>query len=62
MNTKLQKPTVKDIIDYLSQFPPETPFRIEDADTNWTISIIHAHQDQEGKVWFSGEYSEMGDD
>ena len=55
---KLEKPTVADVIAFLSQFPPSTPFRIEDPDTSWTIELIHAYQDEEA-VWFTGEYGEM---
>ena len=56
---ELKNPTVKDIIEYLSQFPDDAPFRIEDPDTNWTINIIEASSDGRGIVWFTGSYSEM---
>jgi hypothetical protein len=56
--TVLHQPTVAEVIAYLSQFPPETPFRIEDADTSWTIHVIHACRDA-AAVWFSGQYHEM---
>lgn len=55
---KLENPTIAQVIEYLSQFPPDAPFRIEDPDTNWTINIIHARQCG-GIVWFTGEYCEM---
>lgn len=55
---KLEKPTVADVIAFLSQFPPDTPFRIEDPDTSWTIELVHAYQDEEA-VWLTGEYGEM---
>lgn len=57
--TELKNPTVKDIIEYLSQFPDDAPFRIEDPDTNWTINIIDATQDTKGIVWLTGSYDEM---
>lgn len=57
-NRELINPTVADVIAYLSQFAPETPFRIEDPDTMWTINIVHASR-AGGIVWFMGEYSEM---
>lgn len=54
----LMKPTVADLISYLQAFPPETPIRIEDADTNHTIEIFHFSEGSSG-LTISGEYSEM---
>lgn len=57
-DTVLRFPTVGDVIEHLSKFHSAAPFRIEDADTNWTIGLIHVTEDG-GAVWLSGEYSEM---
>lgn len=54
----LKSPTVADVIALLATLPPETPFRLVDADTNWTISVIHIDVDEEA-AWFSGMYEEM---
>jgi hypothetical protein len=59
MTDMLIKPTVGDVIAFLQTLPPDAPFRIEDADTSWTISTIHTRIDGGGVVWFLGEYPEM---
>lgn len=59
---KLSNPTVADVIAYLGTFLPESPFRIEDPDTNWIINIIYAHQDSMGIVFFTGDYGDMNSD
>lgn len=61
MKEVLKNPTIKQMIAYLSKFDPDTPFRIEDPDTNWTINIIHASKNDEG-VWLTGDYNEMESD
>ena len=57
----LDNPTVAEVIAFLQQLPPETPFLIRDADTGWTIREIHTEKDSRG-VWFGGEYFEMSSD
>ncbi len=56
--TKLVKPTVRDVIRYLQTLPIDTPFRIDDADTGWTISTIYFEENKDG-VFLSGKYEEM---
>jgi hypothetical protein len=56
---KLVDPTVGDMIAWLSKFPIDTPFRIEDPDTHWTIGIVHGWE-EDGTLWVTGEYHEMG--
>lgn len=54
------KPTVADVIAFLQKQKPDAPFRIEDADTNWTIETFPAHVDDKGVVWFgAAEFSKM---
>lgn len=60
--TKLNRPTVQDVINALKDFPADSQFRIEDADTNWEISIFNVMQDKDGWVWFdAADYGDMGD-
>lgn len=54
----LVEPTVGQVIDLLSGYHKDMPFRMEDADTNWTIKIIHVDV-VDGELFFSGEYNEM---
>ena len=56
--TTLTKPTVGEMINKLSEYPIDMPLRIEDADTNWTIDIIH-FDDGTGELFLSGQYWEM---
>lgn len=58
---KLESPKVRDLISKLSEFNPEMPIRIEDADTQWLIKIIY-FDEYEGKILMSGKYNEMGDE
>lgn len=58
---KIENPTVAELICLLQTLPQDKPLRIEDADTNWTISIIHVSEDAEA-IWLYGDYSEMIDD
>ena len=57
-NIKLEKPKVKDLVAVLLNFDQEKDIRIEDADTNWEISIIHFFESEE-KIFMGGSYSEM---
>ena len=59
--TTLDKPTIGDMIKKLSEYPSDMPFRIEDADTNWTIDLIH-FEESDGKLFIKGEYGEMSHD
>jgi hypothetical protein len=54
----LDSPTAAEMIEFLKQVPPDTPVRIRDPDTGWTISKIHYEHDKEA-LWFTGEYREM---
>lgn len=58
--TQLDNPKVKDLVALLLKLDQEKDIRIEDADTNWEISIIH-FSEQENKIFMSGEYYEMGE-
>ena len=58
IETVLDKPVVKDLIEALKSFDPSSPLRIEDADTGWEIHKIHINF-REGKIWLCGEYHEM---
>ena len=58
MKDKLFSPTVGNIVAFLSALPQDKPFRIEDADTAWTIATIHVRSDDEA-IWFYGKYEEM---
>lgn len=58
MKETLERPTVKDMIELLSKLDPVTPFRIQDADTDWTIEIVHVMTNDLG-VWLHGHYHEM---
>lgn len=55
----IERPTVRQMIEFLGQFDPDAPLRIEDADTFQSIEIIHAEADHEGTIYLSGSYSEM---
>ena len=55
----LSKPTVAEIIAVLSKFPPDHKFTLDDADTRWTIDVIHIAV-YDGEVQFYGVYEEMG--
>lgn len=55
----LRKPTVAEVMKLLATLPQDAPFRIQDADTYWEISIVHVEIDEAGTVWFSGKYHEM---
>ncbi len=61
MSNTLNKPKVKDLIEKLMEFDPEMPVRIEDADTQWLIYIIH-FSIYNGALLMSGEYHEMGEE
>lgn len=54
----LTKPTVGDVIRQLSKYDPSVPFVICDADTNYTIEIIH-FDNYDDYISLSGLYSEM---
>jgi hypothetical protein len=54
----LNGPTVLQLVSALAEFHPNTPLRIEDADTGWPIHKIHI-EEGDGVVWLSGEYHEM---
>jgi len=57
---QLVNPTVADVIAFLQTQRPDAPFRIEDADTSWTISIFPVRVDPDGTVWFGpAEYGDM---
>jgi hypothetical protein len=60
VDATLTKPTVKEVIDFLSLFDPDTPFRLEDPDTSWTISTVHWRVIC-GVLFFTGEYPEMNE-
>jgi len=54
----LNQPTVQQVIELLATYPPDTKFTIEDADTLWSIDVIHVRENQ-GEVYFYGTYPEM---
>lgn len=60
-NFTLENPKVKDLVAVLLKLDQEKPIRIEDADTNWEISIFHFCE-SDGKIFMAGDYSEMGED
>ena len=62
---KIERPTVAQFIQFLSQFPPDAPLRIADPDTGWTIAVIHAstgHHPHTDWVWLMAHYHEMTKD
>uniref|UniRef100_A0A6M3KUN2 Uncharacterized protein n=1 Tax=viral metagenome TaxID=1070528 RepID=A0A6M3KUN2_9ZZZZ len=60
-NIKLIKPKVKDLVKLLLSFDQEKEIIISDADTGWTISIIH-FEEYNGKIEMAGAYGEMNND
>lgn len=58
MHQILVKPTVGQMIEALQQPPADTPFRMEDADTEWPITVIHIELREDG-LWLFGLYHEM---
>lgn len=56
---KLDRPTVADLIRKLSTYPADMPVRLQDADTDWTICIIHFSVEKEKTLFLGGEYCEM---
>lgn len=56
---ELKEPTVEDLINHLSQFHPKLPVRINDQDTDWTISNINIGMCDNGKVWLYGTLGDM---
>jgi len=59
--TKIEYPTVSDMINALKKFPPDQPLRIRDPDTNWTISVIRI-LDRGEVLWLTADYAEMDKD
>lgn len=55
----LDKPTVGDLVAFLSTLPQDMPIIIEDADTNWTIDKIHITRGKDGPISMWGSYPEM---
>lgn len=60
-NFVLNCPTVREVIEKLSTFPPNAKFVMEDADTGWVINVIHIDE-CDNEVQFSGIYEEMHSD
>jgi hypothetical protein len=58
IDTILDRPTAAELIALLKDMPPDTPVRIEDPDTGWTIHQVHVFMRAE-KLWLTGEYCEM---
>jgi hypothetical protein len=58
MRTTLDRPTAAELIAVLQQLPPDTPVRIEDPDTQWTIHQVEVYT-KDGKFWLTGSYPEM---
>lgn len=57
---KLVRPTVADVLAFLRKQRLDAPFRIEDADTSWTVSVIPVRVYPDGSVWFGpADYNEM---
>lgn len=54
----LTTPTVDEVIKLLQKLPKDAQFRMIDADTNWTIKIVHC-QITSSAVYFLGSYGEM---
>ena len=54
----LVKPTIATLIATLQTLDPNLSFTVEDADTGWTIDIIHIEQDKNG-VFIRSNYDEM---
>jgi hypothetical protein len=54
----LTNPNVSGLIEALQRYEPGMPVIIRDADTDWTINIIHIEV-EDGKLVLFGEYSEM---
>ena len=54
----LDSPTAAEMIAFLHQVPPDTPIRIRDPDTGWTVVKIHYEHNEEA-LWLTGEYYEM---
>jgi len=54
----LANPTVEDMINLFKQFPLDTPLRIDDPDTGWTINIIRSYEEG-GVLFLTGNYHEM---
>ena len=58
---KVIRPTIGQLIEFLQKFPSDKPLRLLDADTGWTIPVIHIEQREEA-VWLYGIYDEMRND
>ena len=57
----LYKPTIKELIEYLSKFDKDMPIRMNDADTDWKIDNFH-FEISNGTLEMYGVYWEMGGD
>lgn len=55
----VKNPTVAELIAKLQTYPQDAVVNMVDADTNWTIDIVHMLRDTDGVVWLWGEYYEM---
>lgn len=60
--TDFYKPTAKDMVDYFSSLPPETPFRVRDPDTDWNIYDFMIEVEPDGVARLFAEYHKMGDE
>ena len=58
MNCKLRFPTVKNMVDELSKYPPDMKLIIRDPDTDWDVNIIHVEVYKD-KLTLGGSYAEM---
>lgn len=50
----LQNPTVADIMDALSEMPPDAPFRLDLAVKNAKEDVLRVDLDMLGRVWLAG--------
>ena len=55
---KLENPTVKELIEFLSKLDQDKKIIICDPDTGWAVRIIR-FSEYKGRIEMTGEYSEM---
>lgn len=55
---KMIRPTCAEMANFLAQHNNK-PFKIQDPDTEWTISIFNLVE-RNGAIWIVAEYEDMG--
>jgi hypothetical protein len=58
--TEFHNPTAGDMATYFTSLPSDTPFRIQDPDTHWTINqFVIKVRDEDNTAWLTAEYYDM---